>query len=100
MKTLFVTSSGTGTGKTYVARALAAVLTARGLSVTALKPVVSGFSWDEVEDTDTALLLRALGREPTPDAVEACSPWRFEAPLSPDMAARREGRTLDFEALV
>lgn len=100
MKTLFVTSSGTATGKTYVAAALAAALAAKGRAVTALKPVASGFSWDAVEETDTAILLRALGKEPTPAAVEACSPWRFEAPLSPDMAARREGRTLDFEALV
>lgn len=100
MKTLFITASGTGTGKTYIAAALAAALSAKGRRVAALKPVITGFSWDEVEETDTAILIRALGGEPSPEAVEACSPWRFEAPLSPDMAARREGRTLDFEALV
>ncbi len=100
MKTLFITASGTGTGKTYVTAAIAAALTAKGLSVKVLKPVISGFTWDELEATDSAVLIRGLGREPTPDAVEACSPWRFEAPLSPDMAAKREDRAIDFNTLV
>ena len=32
--------------------------------------------------------------------IEAIAPWRFAAPLSPDMAARREGKSIDFAALV
>ncbi|MCH7864880.1 MAG: dethiobiotin synthase [Proteobacteria bacterium] len=100
MKTLFITASGTGTGKTYVTAALAAALTAKGLSVKVLKPVITGFTRDGIEATDSAVLIRGLGREPTPDAVEACSPWRFEAPLSPDMAAKREGSAIDFNTLV
>lgn len=100
MRTLFITASGTGTGKTYVTTAIAAALTTKGLSVKVLKPVISGFTWDELEETDAAVLIRSLGQEPTPDAIEACSPWRFEAPLSPDMAAKREGRAIDFNTLV
>ena len=65
-----------------------------------LKPVISGFDWAHIEETDTGLLIRSLGAAPSADAVEACSPWRFKAPLSPDMAARREGREIDFEDLV
>lgn len=100
MKTLFITASGTGTGKTYVTAAIAAALTTKGLSVKVLKPVISGFTRDGIEATDTAVLIRSLGLEPTPDAIEACSPWRFEAPLSPDMAAKREGSAIDFNTLV
>jgi len=32
--------------------------------------------------------------------LEAISPWRFAAPLSPDMAAARENRTIPFVTLV
>jgi dethiobiotin synthetase len=32
--------------------------------------------------------------------VAAIAPWRFAAPLSPDLAAAREGRRIDFDALV
>src|SRR6185312_4226156 len=40
------------------------------------------------------------GRPLSLDEITRISPWRFEAPLSPDMAARREGRAIDFDALV
>ncbi len=99
MKTFFVTASGTGTGKTYVTAALATALKDKGVSVRALKPVISGFDHQALEETDTAVLIRSLGAEPTKDAIEACSPWRFLEPLSPDWAARREGREIDFNAL-
>ena len=99
MKTLFVTASGTGTGKTYVTAALATSFKDKGLSVRVLKPIVSGYPGDDVSATDTAILLKSLEIEATQEAVEACSPWRFTEPLSPDMAARREGRTVEFEAL-
>ena len=87
MKTLFVTASGTGTGKTYVTSALAAAFRDKGLSVKVLKPVVSGYPGDDAEVTDTAILLESLEIEPTQEAVEACSPWRFTEPLSPDCPA-------------
>jgi len=100
VRTLFVTASGTAVGKTFVAAALARALTGAGKSVAVVKPVISGFSWQTADDSDTAILLRSIGREPTRDAVAAASPWRFQAPLAPDMAAAREGRTVDFNALV
>jgi dethiobiotin synthetase len=68
-----------------------------------LKPVISG--WDggdaqAVAESDTGQLLAALGIDPTAEAVDACSPYRFTAPLSPDMAARRDGAEIDFDRLV
>ncbi len=100
MTTIFVTSSGTGIGKTFVTLRLIAELKASGKRVQALKPVASGFDAARPGDGDTGALLRALELEPTAASLDAVSPWRFAAPLSPDMAAAREGRTLDFEAIV
>jgi dethiobiotin synthetase len=60
--------------------------------------VVSGFDPATAQASDPGVLLAALGR-PITD-IDAMSPWRFAAPLSPDMAAAREGRALDFEAIV
>ncbi len=79
---------------------MASDLARAGKRVRVLKPVISGFSEDDMEDSDSAVLLRALGRQPTPAAVAAMSPWRFAAPLSPDMAAAREEKTIDFDVLV
>ncbi len=100
MKTLFITATGTGTGKTYVTAALSRALKRRGTSVRVYKPIITGFDGDGIEETDTALLLSAIGQAATKEAVEACSPWRFKEPLSPDMAARREGRGIDFNSLI
>ena len=97
---MFVTSSGTGVGKTYATCALARALAAAGRDVRVLKPVISGFTPDDFDESDSVQILRALGQEPTDAAVAAISPWRFEAPLSPDMAAAREGRMVPFDDLV
>jgi dethiobiotin synthetase len=53
-----------------------------------------------VETSDPAVLLRALGQPPNADEIARIAPWRFRAPLAPDLAAAREQRSLDFDALV
>jgi len=100
MTTCFVTATGTEIGKTYVMTLLCRQLLARGLAVRALKPVLSGYEPETAAESDSGLILRALGRAATKEAIEAITPWRFRAPLSPDMAAIREGREIDFAALV
>lgn len=95
MRALFVAGAHTDVGKTYAACALIAAARARGLTVEALKPVVSGFDPDDWAQSDPGRLLAALGADPTREALQAVSPWRYRAPLSPPMAARREGQALD-----
>jgi dethiobiotin synthetase len=89
MPRLFVAGTHTGVGKTLVAAALTHQTGWR-----ALKPVATGF--ERMEGSDTEILCRAMGIAPTVDI----SPWRFPAPLSPDMAAAREGRRVDVEEVV
>ena len=62
--------------------------------------MVSGYDSSVVETSDPAVLLRALGRPVSADEIAAIAPWRFRAPLSPDLAAARERPRLDFDALV
>ena len=100
MGTLFVTATGTDIGKTFVTAGLIRTLRQRGRTVAALKPVITGFSEQTAQESDAATLLAALGRASSRETIAEISPWRFVAPLSPDMAATRENRTLDFDALV
>jgi dethiobiotin synthetase len=100
MSAYFITATGTDIGKTLVARGLIGALRARGRAVAALKPVVSGFDPAEAAGSDSGLLLAALGRSVTPETIAEISPWRFAAPLAPDMAAAREGRNLDMRELI
>jgi dethiobiotin synthetase len=96
----FVTSTGTDVGKTFVTAGLIRYLRASDQSVAALKPVVSGYDSSVVETSDPAVLLAALGRPVAADEVERIAPWRFRAPLSPDLAAAREGRSVAFDELI
>jgi dethiobiotin synthetase len=96
----FVTSTGTDIGKTFVTAGLVRYLRESNQPVTAFKPIVSGYDSSVAETSDPAVLLSALGRPVTADEVERIAPWRFRAPLSPDLAAAREGRRVDFEKLI
>jgi dethiobiotin synthetase len=100
MSAFFVTATGTDVGKTFVASGLIRHWRAAGRQVDALKPVATGFDPASAEASDAGVLLSALGRPVTPAEIDRISPWRFAAPLSPDMAAQREKRAIDFDALV
>jgi dethiobiotin synthetase len=71
-----------------------------GRTVEAIKPVVSGFDPARAADSDPGVLLRALGVPVNAEAVERIAPWRFRAPLSPDLAAQREGRSINVDAVI
>jgi dethiobiotin synthetase len=96
----FVTSTGTDIGKTFVTAGLIRYLRESNQRVAALKPVVSGYDSSVVQTSDPAVLLSALGLPVTADEVDRIAPWRFRAPLSPDLAAAREDRRIDFDQLV
>lgn len=100
MSGLFITATGTEIGKTVVSAALATQFALLGRPAQALKPVISGLPEICDPESDAAVLLGAQGKPLTPESVKAVSPWRFAAPLSPDMAAAREGRRIDTNELV
>jgi dethiobiotin synthetase len=96
----FITGTGTDIGKTWLACALLRHWRAEGRRVAAYKPVLSGFDPSHPEASDAGILLAALGRDASPAELDTVAPWRFAAPLSPDMAAAREGREIDFAELL
>src|SRR5690606_16359765 len=73
-----ISATGTGVGKTYVTRALAAALRLAGRRVAALKPIETGFT--ELEASDAYQLARACGR---PELAEYPGFYRAKTPLSP-----------------
>ena len=99
MRQLFVTGAHTDVGKTYVACAMLRAARAKGLSVAALKPAVSGIDPADWTDSDPGRLLAAMDRLLTLAELDAIAPLRFTAPLSPPMAARLEGVDLRISTL-
>jgi dethiobiotin synthetase len=99
MTRLFVTATGTGVGKTFVTAALAHRARLAGSTLRVVKPLVSGFDPADV-GSDPAVLAAAAGLPFDSATLERISPWRYRAPLSPDMAAAREGQAIDLDAVI
>jgi dethiobiotin synthetase len=95
MTAYFITAVGTGIGKTFTTCALLHAAKTQGMNAHGYKPIISG--WNESDDTDTAQIILANGiaRE-----VTKVSPWRFKAPLSPHMAAPKEGKNISLDTVV
>lgn len=99
MTSLFISGSGTGVGKTYVTTILLNEIRQAGMQCTAVKPVISGFEEENPAESDTALIIEALGRTVSQNSIVNVSPWRFREPISPDMAAAREERSLSVKEI-
>jgi dethiobiotin synthetase len=100
MPAFFVTATGTDIGKTFVTAGLIRHLRMQGRAVDARKPVMSGYDPALAADSDAGVLLRALGRNVDEIELDRMSPWRYRAPLAPDLAAAREGRRLDVDVMI
>jgi dethiobiotin synthetase len=93
---LFVTGTDTEIGKTWVSTIIVRDLVKAGHRVGVYKPLASDCVSDgqSVVSEDALLLWEAAGRPLT--HKEVC-PQCFQAPLSPHLAARAEGREVDVE---
>jgi dethiobiotin synthetase len=95
---VFVTGTDTEAGKSVLAAAICAVLTADGERVAAFKPVVTGLDEPVVDwPRDHELLAAAAGTEQAPADV---APYRFGPPVSPHYAAELAGKSIDPQRLL
>lgn len=94
----FITATGTDIGKTFVLENFCRRLIREGKMVEAVKPVISGFQDGDLNN-DCVKILTALGRKINPKNIAEISPYRFLAPLSPNLAADLENKKIDFDDL-
>jgi dethiobiotin synthetase len=80
-RTIFITGTDTGVGKTVLTALLARFLRERGVNAAALKPICSGGR------ADARVLHAAMDGALSLDEI---NPWHFRAPVAPLLAARRE----------
>ena len=95
---VFIAGTDTGVGKTVIAAALIRALVRDGLRVAAMKPVAAGASPTAAGlRNDDALALMKAANVAAP--YETVNPYCFAAPISPHIAARDAGITMDIELL-
>lgn len=95
----FITSTGTDIGKTFVVENICRQLIKDGKKVAAIKPIISGFRDDDL-NSDSAKILKVLGLNFTPENLNKISPYRFLAPLAPNVAAALEHKNINFAELI
>lgn len=100
MTAIFITATATNVGKTQVVASLIRHLRQSGRTVEAVKPIVSGYNSARAAASDPGVLIAALGLPFSPESIERVSPWRFQAAVSPDLAARYEGRSINVDRVV
>lgn len=96
MRGVFVTGTGTEVGKTVVAAVLARTLATQGKSVAVFKPAVTGLD-DFPATADHEVLRHAAG---SGQSDEEIAPYRYEAPMSPHLAAELAGERIEPERLL
>jgi dethiobiotin synthetase len=97
MKTLFITGTDTGVGKTTIAASISAFLSLRKkLNVGVMKPFESGISRRNKDQLpwDAICLREASG---STDDLDDINPYMFEAPLAPEVAANLEHIQIDID---
>ncbi|MDA3130466.1 dethiobiotin synthase [Aliibacillus thermotolerans] len=93
---LFITGTDTGVGKTLITAALGRMLSEEGLDVRMFKPMMSGVKREDAQ-SDAAILQKFV---PGKLSLEQMNPFQFNAPLSPYMAAKKEGKSVSFQRVI
>lgn len=99
MRTLFITGTDTGVGKTYVGNILVKALAKNGVNCVPRKPIETGCALQDgvFIPEDASMYARATNNASTLD--EIC-PFRYEPPISPERAVRLANDAVTVKDLV
>ena len=95
-KNIFITSTGTNIGKTYCTVEILKEMLNRKVLFNAYKPILSGFDIYNIKDSDSYKILKIKNKEPEIEDIKEISPWLFEKPLAPSIAAKKENKSLKY----
>lgn len=94
MKTIFVTGTDTGVGKTLVSKALVTYCVEQGFVTTGFKPVAAGAQWinDELRNEDAMELLAVSNSSASYALINPCV---LETATAPHIAANLQHQVID-----
>ncbi len=99
MKGIFITGTDTGVGKTIIAAAVARALRVKGLNVGVMKPIETGCKKEgDVLIPSDGEFLKYISDSDTP--LNEITPFCYETPVAPSVAADIEGRQVNIDALL
>ena len=99
-KSIFISSTGTGVGKTYCSVKIIREFINRGLKFNVYKPILSGFDKFKIYESDSYKLLDPCLKNINITDIKAITPWLFHHPLAPSVAASKENKSLKYEEVL
>lgn len=101
-RSIFVTATDTGIGKTFVTAGLARAFARRGYDVGVMKPIATGCRAADggrggLVSDDAGTIEEAAG---VSDGLDIINPLRYEEPLAPLVAARRGGLAVEIDKVI
>ncbi len=98
-KIIFISSTGTELGKTYVTKNLIDICSRKKNKVMALKPIISGIDQEKLKESDSGILLNALNIDVNLKNIKSITPWFFRDPIAPTIAAKKENKKLSYNKI-
>lgn len=92
----FITSTGTNIGKTYCAVEIIKALIKKKIEVNPFKPILSGFNFRKIEESDSYKILRTIKKDIDIKDIKSITPWLFNNAMAPSLAAEKENKNLDY----
>lgn len=99
-KIYLVLGIDTDIGKTYFTTKICQKLISQNQKILAIKPVISGFDINNIAASDSGKILQSLNLKINQENLDKISPWRFKTPISPNLAAKKEGKEVFFDKIV
>ena len=99
-RNIFITSTGTNIGKTYCAVEILKKMLDKKVQFNAYKPILSGFDPYNIEDSDSYKILKVNNKIPKLENIKQISPWLFESPIAPSIAAIKENKSLKYNEVL
>ena len=99
-KNIFITSTGTNLGKTYCFVEILKELAHRKIIANSYKPILSGFNFDNIVNSDSYKILQTRNITPDINHIKDITPWLFKSPIAPSIAAMKENKTLKYEEVL
>ncbi|PSV29131.1 MULTISPECIES: dethiobiotin synthase [unclassified Photobacterium] len=94
----FLTGTDTEVGKTVSSRAILQAASQHNIQMAGYKPIASG-SEETAEGLRNSDALFIQQASPVELTYQEVNPYTFKDPVSPHLAAEREGKTIDFDVL-
>lgn len=97
---IIINGINTDVGKTFISCNMIKQKIQNCKKINFLKPVISGFDYNNIEESDTGKALKELNLERNIQNAQKCTKYFFTSPTSPNIAAKIENKIINYNEVL